>query len=50
MEDLEQFLKTSEMNSNYICVIGINYVPLILDAVRVIQKMFETLKMHIIQI
>jgi len=35
MEDLEHFLKGSEINSNFICVIGINYVPLILDVVRI---------------
>lgn len=37
MEDLENFLKSSEANSNYICIVSINYVPLILDVVRIIK-------------
>lgn len=37
MEALEHFLKTSETSSNYICIISINYLPLILDVVRVIK-------------
>lgn len=36
MEDLEHFLKMSEMNSNYICIVSIHYVPLILDVVIII--------------
>lgn len=36
MEDLEYFLKLSEMNSNYICIVSIQYVPLILDVVKII--------------
>lgn len=34
MEDLEHFLKMSELNSNFICIVSIHYVPLILDVVR----------------
>lgn len=34
MEDMEHFLKTSEKNSNYICIVSVHYVPLMLDAVR----------------
>jgi len=36
MEDLQHFLKMSEINSNYICIVSILYVPLILDVVRII--------------
>lgn len=35
MEDFEHFLRTNEINSNYICVISIHYVPLVLDVVLV---------------
>lgn len=37
MEDLEKFLKSNEDSSNYICIVSINYVPLILDVVRIIK-------------
>lgn len=37
MEDLEHFIKASEINSNYICIVGIQSVPLIIDVVRIIK-------------
>lgn len=39
MEALEYFLKASETNLNFICIVGIHYVPLILDVVRILKKM-----------
>jgi len=36
MEEFEHFLKMSELNSNFICIVSIHYVPLILDVVRII--------------
>lgn len=38
MEALEYFLKASETNINFICIVSIHYVPLILDVVRVVKK------------
>lgn len=37
MEELEHFLKISEINTHYICIVSIHYVPLILDVVRVVK-------------
>lgn len=37
MEELEYFLKISEINTHYVCIVSIHYVPLILDVVRVVQ-------------
>lgn len=34
MEELEHFLKKNEINSNYVCIISINYVPLVIDVVN----------------
>lgn len=50
MEALEQFLKTSEPSSNYICIISINYLPLILDVVRVITFHYIFLRQFKIQV
>lgn len=49
IEDLEQFLKSNEINSNYICIVSIHYVPLILDVVRVVFNKInlDILKMHV---
>lgn len=35
MEDFEHFLKMTEVNSNYICIVSIHYVPLIIDVVSI---------------
>ncbi|XP_060858519.1 ionotropic receptor 93a [Metopolophium dirhodum] len=39
MEDLQHFLKMSEINSNYICIVSILYVPLILDVAKSLNLM-----------